>query len=83
MLDQREYADFWIELPDDRSHLDRLTQTLIAHVEALQARIDLLAHPDAVPRGDRTWAQQCACAYDHPFDLCMVHAARPAVEENQ
>lgn len=74
MLDQHEYADFWIELPEDRSHLDRLTQTLIAHVEALQERVDRLPHPDDV--GMRTgpeWTTQCACAYDHPADVCMVH----------
>ena len=73
LLDYREYSDFWIALPDDRSHLDRLTQTLIAHVEALQDRIDQLPHPDDVPRDYQGWSQQCACGYDHPSAVCMVH----------
>jgi hypothetical protein len=73
LLSQQEYMDFWIELPEDRSHLDQLTQTLIAHVEALQERIDRLPHPDELPSGSRTYSQQCACGYDHPWDVCMVH----------
>lgn len=74
LLSHDQYADFWIAVPDDRSGFDPLIRTLIAHVEALQVRIDKLPNPDETPHGSRAWSQQCGCAYDHPLAVCMVHA---------
>lgn len=74
LLDQGRYMQFWIEMPDDRSQLDQTTRTLVAHVEALQERIDKL--PDLDDVWSKSWARQCACAYDYPTAVCMVHAER-------
>jgi hypothetical protein len=57
-----EYLDWWIDLPDDQAEVAEPVRTLVAHIEALQSRIDDLPE-DA----------RCCCAYDHPDDVCVVH----------
>lgn len=58
-----EYQQWWLALPEDETTLDEPIRTLVAHISALQDRIDEL--PDDL---------RCCCAYDHPDDKCMVHA---------
>lgn len=76
MMDQNEYAEWWID-NGDRDDLPEPVATLAAHVSALQDRIDKLTPPDdhdqQHPDGCRCYTAQCACAYDHPADVCMIH----------
>lgn len=53
-----EYDEWWRSVQVDS--LDEPARTLATHVLALQERLRL--------SGDH-----CACAYDHPDDVCMVH----------
>lgn len=65
-LDQAEYARWWLQTEATES--DPVIQTLARHVVAFQDKI--LALPED---------QRCACAYDHPDDICMTH--KPACRE--
>lgn len=67
-----QYLDWWISLPDGYDTLDEPVRTLVHHVQALQARIDLLPDHDECAQFDHN----CCCGYDHPDDICMAHAAR-------
>jgi hypothetical protein len=67
MMSQQEYNEWWIGQPEDPAELGEPTSTLVEHVMALQQRIDDL--PEDL---------NCACAYDHPNDVCMVHKNREA-----
>jgi hypothetical protein len=93
LLTRTEYADWWNDNTDDDGELlpldDPATATLAAHVQELQLRIDRLMDPDehdaqhnadARPGGCRCYLTRCACAYDHPDAVCMVHdrAAEPS-----
>jgi hypothetical protein len=80
-MDRDEYAKWWIEnTGNDGEVLASLPEpvaTLAAHVMALQERIDGLPDPDDHDKAHghdcRCAATQCACAYDHPDAVCMVH----------
>lgn len=74
-----DYADWWQEHTDDDGELlvslPEPVATLAAHVMALQERIDKLADPTTAELDPRGWDTRCACAYDHPDAVCMVHKA--------
>lgn len=88
-MDHDTYADWWQEHTDDDGELISLPEpiaSLAAHVQGLQGRIDRLMDPDehdaqhnarARPGGCHCWLTRCACAYDHPGDVCMIHKGRP------
>lgn len=84
MLTRAEY-DIWLATaPDDLMEIeDPLVAILYAHVLALQDRLDKLIDPEDHDRGDwphgrgcKCYHQRCACAYDYPTDVCMVHEIR-------
>lgn len=70
-MTQDEYNRWWIDqgFEDD---LPEPIATLAAHVVALQERIGQL--PDNL---------KCACAYDHPADVCMAHDTRTTGRASQ
>jgi len=85
-MDREQYDAWWRDNTDaDGEVLSVLPEplaTLAAHVQALQGRVDDLMDPDdhiaqhnadRRPGGCPCRLVQCACAYDHPDDVCMVH----------
>lgn len=74
-MTRAEYDRWWIDNTDEGgellSSLSEPVATLAAHVQALQERIDRLPGPDSTSMNQ--WSTTCACAYDHPNSLCMVH----------
>lgn len=56
------YLEWW-KNNVHREDLDEPTQTLLDHVIALRRRIDTLSG----------FTLPCACDYDYPGDVCMVH----------
>lgn len=68
-----EYNTWWLAQPDDLAELPEPTRTLAAHVLALQERIDALPEYEDANGGPF----RCCCAYDHPDDVCMIHAPKP------
>jgi hypothetical protein len=87
-VERDEYNRWWQDnTGDDGEMLASLPEpvaTLAAHVQALQGRIDSLMDPgehdlqhnaDRRPNGCPCHLIQCACAYDHPDAVCMVHKA--------
>lgn len=88
-MDRDEYARWWRDNTDQAGELwvdlPEPVATLAAHVMALQERVDKLMDPDehdaqhnarARPGGCRCHLTQCACAYDHPAAVCMIHKER-------
>jgi hypothetical protein len=79
-----EYAKWWMDYTNaDGELLADLPEpvaTLAEHVLALQDRIDNLMSPEAHDLSHGTTCRckfsQCACAYDHPDAICMVHEQR-------
>lgn len=80
-MNREEYNRWWQDNTDDDGELlaslPEPVATLAAHVTALQERVDHLPDPDdhdkAHGRDCRCKTVQCACAYDHPAAVCMVH----------
>lgn len=80
-MDRTEYSRWWQENTDDGGEivatLPEPAATLAAHVMALWERLDRLTDPDSHDKTHgkacRCFAAQCACAYDHPDAVCMVH----------
>jgi hypothetical protein len=74
----REWFDWADILVSVEGALPEPTRTLVRHVMALQERIDQLMHPDDHDQSHgsdcRCTFVQCACAYEHPDSVCMVHA---------
>lgn len=90
LLARDAYDRWWQDHTDDDGELlaslPEPAATLAAHVQALQARIDRLPDPDAANLAElNRRAVRCACAYDHPDAVCMVHesVARPAAEPTE
>jgi hypothetical protein len=75
----REWFDRADTLISVEGALSEPERTLVRHVLALQGRIDELMHPDDHDQLHgikcRCTFVQCACAYEHPDAVCMVHAA--------
>jgi len=71
LLSYDEYNKFWTDIGFEPENLDdELTKTLATHVLALMDRLDTLPYEDFC---SCCGAGQCACAYDHPEAVCMVH----------
>ena len=78
MLTPDEYLAWWTTPTLDINPIPQdVAVTLMHHVAALTDRIDELPHPDthdlAHGKGCPCYAVQCACAYDHPSDVCTTH----------
>lgn len=74
-MNRDEYYKFWeLNTDEDMQPLPHLTEDvkfLMQHILALWQRLDKL--PDWENPEPNKYSIQCACAYDYPNAVCMVH----------